>query len=172
MMKKRNRIIQKVKSRYWTRTHKYGVRIPNSVKEAIALDKSNVNTLWWEAIFQDMKNVIIAFELYEGNVEDLPPRYQEVNCHIIFDANMGENLYRKYRMLSGGHKTTTPSSLTYYSVVSRDSVRIALKSAALNGLKVISCDIQNEYLTAKCREKIWTVAEPEFVPEQGKFMIF
>ena len=41
------------------------------------------------------ENVRIAFEIDEGNVEDLPPRYQEVSCHIIFDVNMGENFRLK-----------------------------------------------------------------------------
>ena len=68
---------------------------PKSVKEAILTDKSNGNTLWWEAIVQEMKNVRIAFELYEGNVEDLTPGYQELSCHIIFNVNMGDNYRRK-----------------------------------------------------------------------------
>ena len=71
-MKKGNQIISKVRSSYWTRNHKYGLRISMSVKEAIALDKSNGNTLWWEKIVQYMKNMRISFELYGGNVEDLP----------------------------------------------------------------------------------------------------
>ena len=56
--------------------------------------------------------------------------------------------------------TVTPAALTYASVVSRDSVIIALTIAALNGLEVMACDIQNVYLTAKCRKKIWTIAGP------------
>ena len=68
----------------------------------------------------------IAFELYEGSVEDLLPRYQEVSCHRIFGVKMGDNFRRKTRMVEGGHKTTTPLSLTYLSVLSRDSVRISL----------------------------------------------
>ena len=55
----------------------------------------------------------IDFELYEGNVEDLPPVYQEVSCRIIFDVNMRENFRRKAQMVAGGHNKTTPSSLTY-----------------------------------------------------------
>ena len=50
LMKKRDRIIYKVRSKYETRTNKYGVRIPKSGKEEISLDKSNDNTLWWDAI--------------------------------------------------------------------------------------------------------------------------
>jgi hypothetical protein len=67
--------------------------------------------------------------------------------------------------------TETPSSLTYSSVVSRDSVRIALLIAALNDLNVMACDIQNAYLTAPCREKICTIAGPEFGSEAGTTMI-
>ena len=43
--------------------------------------------------------------------------------------------------------------------------------AALNDLKILACDIQNAYLTAQCREKIWTIAGPEFGSDAGKLMI-
>ena len=43
--------------------------------------------------------------------------------------------------------------------------------AALKNLKVLACGIQNAYLTAKCREKIWTIAEPEFGSDAGNIMI-
>ena len=33
MMKKRNRILAKVKSKYWLRSHKFGIRIPKSLVE-------------------------------------------------------------------------------------------------------------------------------------------
>jgi hypothetical protein len=50
-------------------------------------------------------------------------------------------------------------------------VRIALLIAALNDLNVLSCDIQNAYLTAPCREKICIIAGHEFGSEAGKTMI-
>ena len=74
-------------------------------------------------------------------------------------------------MVAGGHHTVTPAALTYASVVSRDSVRIYLTIAALNGLKVLACDMQNAYLTAMYREKIWTIVGPEFGPNAGKIML-
>jgi hypothetical protein len=51
---------------------------------------------------------------------------------MIFDIKMGENFRRKARMVADGHQTETPAALTYSSVVSRDSVQIALTIAALN----------------------------------------
>jgi len=171
VLKKRNRIIAKTKSKYWLRTHKYGIRIPKSVKEAREIDAQNGDNKWWDAICEEMRNVRIAFEAWEGDVKDIPPGYQQIRCHMIFDVKLGENFRRKARMVAGGHTTKTPSTLTYSSVVSRDSVRIALTIAALNDLKVLCCDIQNAYLTAPCREKIWTVAGPEFGSEAGQPML-
>ena len=56
-------------------------------------------------------------------------------------------------------------------MVSRDIVRIDLTIAALNGLSIRGCDIQNVYITAPCCEKIWTTAGPEFGSESGKKML-
>ena len=47
-----------------------------------------------------MKNVNIDFEIDESNVEDLPPGYQEVSCHIIFDLKIGENFRHKYQIVA------------------------------------------------------------------------
>ena len=99
-----------------------------------------------------MKILRVGFEFYEGNVEDLPPGYQEVSFHIIFDVMMGENFRHKDQMLAGVHKTTTESSLTYSSMVSRDSAWMALTIYVLNDLMVLVCDIHNSYLTEKYRE--------------------
>ena len=41
----------------------------------------------------------------------------------------------------------------------------------MNDLDILACDIQNAYLTALCREKIWTRAGPEFGSEEGTIMI-
>ena len=170
VMNKRKRIVAKLKSKYWTRTHKFGIRIPKNVKQAREFDAEDATglTLWWDAILKEMRNIRIAFEEFAGTKQEIPPGYQYVDCHMIFNIKMGENFRRKARMVAGGHKTITPAALTYASVVSRDSVRICLTIATLNGLKVLACDIQNAYLTAMCREKIWTIAGPEFGPDAGK----
>ena len=41
-----------------------------------------------------MKNVRIAFDIFDGEVNDLKG-YHFVECHIIFDIKMGENFQRK-----------------------------------------------------------------------------
>ena len=103
------------------KTHKFGIKVPKSVEQAAQFDKENGNNLWWDAICQEMKNVRIAFEVFEGKVKDIPIGYQKVDCHMIFNIKMGESR-RKARMVAGGNTTEVPATLTYSPVVSRDSV--------------------------------------------------
>ena len=64
--------------------------------------------------------------------------------------------------------TNSPAMLTYSSVVSHESVRIALTLTALNALEVKTADIENAYLTAPVSEQIWTRHGPEFGADVGK----
>ena len=171
IIKKRLRVIAKLKSKYWQRTHKFGIRIPKSVEQALSFDRENGDTLWWDSICKEMKNVRPACEKWEGKEGELAPGFQKIKCHFIFDIKMAENFRRKARLVANGNETDAPATLTYSSVVSRDSVRIALLIASLNELEVLACDIQNAYLTADCREKIYFIAGPEFGSEQGSIMI-
>ena len=170
----RNRIIGKVKSRYWWKTsHKYGIRLPHSVKEALQIDKETGTDFWWQAIQREMKKVMVAFEYDDTLLTPEQARtdkskyvgFQEIACHIIFDVKM--DLTQKARFVAGGHMTEAPASITYSSIVSRDSVRIAFLLAALNDLDIVACDVGNAYLNAPCRKKIWFVAGPEFGSRQG-----
>ena len=170
-LKKRNRVISKVKSKYWLRTHKFGTWIPKSVEEAKRLDQENGDSLWWEAICNEIRNVRPAFEVWEKDVDHIPPGYQQIKCHMIFHVKVGENFRRKARFVAGGHTTETATSLTYCSVVSRDLLRIILLTVALNGLQVMVCDIHNTYLRANCRDKIWTYVGQEFGSEHSQPMI-
>ena len=171
VLKKRNRIIAKTKSKYWLRTYKFGIEIPKTVLQARKIDAKSGNTLWWDAICKEMKDMKPAFEVFEGGIQQIPSGFQEIKCHMIFDIKIGENICRKARLVAGGHTTDAPATLTYSSVVPHDSVWIALTIAALNQLEVMACDIQNAYLTANCREKIWTRAGPEFGSESGTIML-
>lgn len=170
VIKKQAAIILKVKSKYWQRMHKYGICIPKSAQEAKETDLVNGNTLWWDAICKEMDNVHVAFKEYVG-LGNAPVGHKQIGCHLIFDVKLGENNRKKARLLAGGYKTEAPALLTYSSVVSRDSVQICLLAAALTDLQVVSCNIQNAYLTAPCREKFFYTAGPEFGSNEGKIMV-
>ena len=72
VMKKRNCILVEVKSKYWLRSHKIGIRIPKFVDEVKKVDNQNGNTLWWDAICKEMRNVRPAFEVFESTKDQLP----------------------------------------------------------------------------------------------------
>jgi len=177
VVKYRNRIINKVKSRYWKTTHKFGIRLPHSVEEAYRIDKETGTDFWTKAIQKEMKNVSIAFKEWNGSVKDARDGknlvgYQEIKCHMVFDIKMDGNFTRKARFVAGGHTVEKPEATsTYSSVVSRDSVRLAFLVAALNDLDIVAADIGNAYLNAPCGEKIWTIAGPEFGELQGNVML-
>jgi hypothetical protein len=80
---------------------------------------------------------------------------------MIFDVKM-EDFRRKAIFVAGGHTTDTPHDMPYASVVSIESVIIALTLAALNYLDVKMADIDNAYLKAPLTEKVCPVLGPEF----------
>jgi Reverse transcriptase (RNA-dependent DNA polymerase) len=177
VMRARTSIISKVKSRYWKTTHKYGVRLPHSVEEALQIDRNTGTTLWQEAILKERTRVCVAWmardnvtpdEVRRGKVKDMIG-YQEITCHIIFDVK--PDFTRKARFVANGSTTDAPSSMTYSSVVSRDSIRLMFLVAALNDLDVFACDIGNAYLNVWCKEKIWFRGGTEMGEDKGKVMI-
>ena len=175
VLRKRSRIISKVKSRYWRTTHKYGIKLPKTVEEALAIDAATGTDFWRRALEKELRKIMVAFEfhpnwtpqqVHDGLACGDFVGFQEISCHIVFDVKM--DLTRKARFVAGGHTTETPDVGIYSSVVSRDSIRIAFTIAALNDLEVLACDVGNAYLNAPCREKIWFVAGAEFGDRQGQ----
>ncbi len=67
--------------------------------------------------------------------------------------------------------TKDPATITYASVVSCETVRIALLMAALNDLNVKVGDVLNAYITAPITKKVWTVLGPGFGIDAGKSAI-
>ena len=146
------RIVKAANAKYHKTTHKLGIEIPKSIKHAEALDRQNGNMLWMDALRREITNVRIAFEVLRDG-DNVPLNYQKIDTHVVWDVKFG-SLQRKARLVAQGNKTEDPQVQTFASVVSRDSVRIALTIAALNDLDVMQADIQNAYLNAPCDERI------------------
>jgi hypothetical protein len=165
VLKKKTRLIKASRKMHGRTGFKFGIQLPRSIEDALELDKENQNTLWYDAIMKELNNVRVAFDILDDNAKP-PPGYKRIPIHWIFDIKM--DFTRKARLVAGGHVTETPSFLTYSSVVSRESVRIAFLIAALNGLDVIMSDVGNAYLNAPTKEKFYTVTGKEFGIEEGQ----
>jgi hypothetical protein len=124
---------------------------------------------WADVIATNMINVRAAFKILPDGTK-APIGYQRMNCHMVFDVKM-EDFRRKARLVAGGHMTKAPPTVTYASVVSRETDRLALTIAALNDLEVKVGDVLNAYITAPITDKVWTTLGPEFGPDAGKTAI-
>jgi hypothetical protein len=57
-LRKRNRIISKVKKKYWRTTHKFGCKLPHSVEEALEIDRQMGTDHWQRALNKEMSKVM------------------------------------------------------------------------------------------------------------------
>ena len=64
-LKERNRLISKVKTKYWRKPHNYGVRLPKNSTETMKADQENGNTHGKYAIDKEIKNVKVAYKSRE-----------------------------------------------------------------------------------------------------------
>ena len=74
-LRKRDRTIAGVNSRVRKSSHKYGIKIPTSVKHAEEIDRKNKNTLWMDAISLEMTNVgaaLISWNQGRTLLQDTP----------------------------------------------------------------------------------------------------
>jgi hypothetical protein len=60
----------------------------------------------------------VTFEFKDNNV--MPPGYQKINCHMVFDVKM--TLEHKACYVASGHQTELSKDITFASVVLRDSI--------------------------------------------------
>ena len=103
---------------------------------------------WRKAINKEMSKVKVAWKADEKfTPEQIRSQrtneyigFQDIGCHLIFDVKM--EFTRKARFVAGGHTTEAPSAITYSSVVSREIVRLDFMIATLNGLDIMSCDLE------------------------------
>jgi hypothetical protein len=151
-------------------TYKFGVRLPRNVPEAYRLDEKNGNTYWADAIKLEIEQ-LMEYKTFRdmGRTTRIPPGYQQIPLRMVFDVK--QTLKRKARLVARGDKTDPPKDSVYSGVASLRSLRIVTFLAELNGLHLTGGDIGNAYLEAYTKEKVCTIAGPEFGPLQGHMLI-
>ncbi len=156
--------------RYNSVTYKFGVRLPRNVKEAYTLDAQNGNTYWKDAMELEISQ-LMEYKTFKdmGRHASVPPGYQQIPLRMVFDVK--QSLKRKARLVARGDKTEPPRDSVYSGVASLRSLRIVTFLAELNGLHLTGGDIGNAYLEAYTKEKVCTVAGPEFGPLEGHLLL-
>ena len=69
------------------KTHKYGIQVTRSMKEAYELDKETGTDYWHQAILKEMKNNAAAFKFLDPD-ESIPVGSTWIPCHMVFDVKM------------------------------------------------------------------------------------
>jgi hypothetical protein len=156
--------------------HKFGIRLPKTVAEVLAINDQTRTDFWQKALGKETNKVKVTWtaahgmspEQAQGGKEPSMIRYQEIRCHVIY---VTKDFTRKARFVTGGHTTDALGSITYSSVVSRNSVQLAFFAAGLNDLDVLAGNVTNAYLNMKCRAKIWFDGGIKTGEDKGKVLI-
>ncbi|HSN65751.1 MAG TPA: reverse transcriptase domain-containing protein, partial [Fusibacter sp.] len=163
-----SRMIQQLKNKRSGPKFSFGIQVPRNVKEAMMLDNKNGNTLWQDAIEEEL-NSLNAYDTFEdkGKISYLQG-HKNIIVHFVFAVK--HDLRHKARLVAGGHLTDPTTEGTYSGVVQLRSLRIALLAAELNNLDIMVGDISSAYLEAKTKEQVCFIAGPEFKDKAGNLM--
>ena len=104
-----------------------------------------------------MSNLWVVFYILDTEWNP-QPEWFKASGHIIFVVRM--TLEQKAWWMKYDHITPEPENLTYAGVVSQESVKIDLTYAALNGLDVCACGMQNTYLQIPSFDKHFIICGP------------
>lgn len=152
---------------------KFGIKIPNSTREALLFDKLNNDTKWGDAIAKEMNGLcrLNVFKFFSPSHKlDKQNGWQYAPLHMIFDIKREDRRY-KARLVIGGNVIDSSDYTTYSSTVQDISTRLLQLVAVQNGLGIMTGDIANAFCTAPCAEKIWSVAGPEFGERKGSIVV-
>ena len=82
VLRKHDHVITAVNKRYHKQTHKFGFKVPKTVKHAIKIDQVNSNTLWQDAIAKEMEAVHVAFKILNNDEQSL---LELVNLNLLWE---------------------------------------------------------------------------------------
>jgi Reverse transcriptase (RNA-dependent DNA polymerase) len=99
----------------------------------------------------------------------LTSSHQNFRCHTVYDIKHAGG--HKARLIAGGHPTDQNTESFYSSVVSLCGIRLVVNLAELDGLDLWGADVENAYLEAKTKEKVYIVGGPEFGELEGHTLI-
>jgi hypothetical protein len=142
------------------RGYKFEICLPgNSIEDALRLDKINGDIQWYDATMKEMQNIRVAFDIKSHGMKP-PPGHEYADLMMVYDIKM--DYTQKARLCACGDQTEPPKEITYSSVVSRKSIRIAFTYAAMLDLDIHMADIGNAYLYVPMNECLYMICGPEF----------
>ena len=146
--------------------YKFGVHIPHMYNEAIMLDKENGNTLWQDAIWRELDQILSYKSFCNIRVGVSPGGdFKKIKVKFILDCKADG--CRKGCLVAWGGMTPEPEESVFSSVATLCSLCLVVFLAELNGLNLMQGDIGNAYLESCTQEKVYFIVGPEFGQDAG-----
>ena len=161
---------KKKKVDYNKPVYRYGVQVPQTVKQALQFDAKNGDDSWQKAIEKEI-GTLTSVECFVFKPKDYIPEgdWQRTRLRMIFDVK--HDLRRKARLVAGGHLIELREQQVYSSTVKPISVKILHVIAHKQGLEQLCGDVGNAYVNAYTNERVYATAGPEFGKHEGKTVI-
>lgn len=126
-----------------THKFKFGVKVANTVKHVLWLDKMNGNNLWRDATDKELQQINNYDTFGEPTSASELDSYTQIPYHIMF--NIKFDLRRKACVLANRNKTNPDGEDVYSGVVAIESIHIALTISAMNKLQVCADNVGNVF---------------------------
>ena len=132
----------------------------------------NKNSGWRHSIEKEISQLVDeykCFKIMDNNYKP-PPAYLYIPLLWTFAVKFDGR--KRARCVAGGHKTpkidTEDSTSTQ---VSLETIKIVILAAYFQGLYILAGDITSAYIQSYTKEKVYTIAGPEFGELEGSVMI-
>jgi hypothetical protein len=123
----------------------------------LELDEINNNILWELALKKEMDQLNEYSTFEDLGLGAKPPEgYSKIREPVIFSVK--HDGCRNCRCAADGHLTAPVKERSCSGVASLRSMRIVVLVSELNNLKTMVGDIENAYLEAKTKKKVYIVA--------------
>ena len=146
----------KLRSYKTSRKYMFGFQIPRNYAEALKLDEQNGNTRWKDYTMLELQK-LQDYKCFRDQRKDgkIPQCYKKIRTHLIYAVK--HDGCHKARMVTDRRLTDIPLESVYSGVVSLIGLHISLFSAELNVLDTCATGIDNAYLEAHTKEKVYYI---------------
>ena len=127
--------------------YKYGVKIPQNVKEALEFDKENENNKWAEALKLEIQ-LLNDLECFEFLPKDYSPAKEYQKTTLMTIMNVKQYLRHKCRLVTGRHLIDALDHDIYSTTVKSISVKLLQVIVHKANLEILCGDIGNAYVNA------------------------
>jgi hypothetical protein len=152
--------------------YKFGARVPRTLREAYLLDKWANNTKWSDAIQKEVESLVETYSVFTIYEKGKIPPVDHTKIPLLWAFDIKFNGRYRARLVAGGHMTPEIDiEESTSSTTSLEDLRVVFVVTSLMNLKVITADVGHAYLQAFTKEKVYTIAGPEFGVNAGKVLV-